>query len=233
MGLTIGQARAIGANKGAVRSALNNRDEWMEHAHKLESQLGQLKRDYQRLSDKHVRISGRYEWLETMGGYVGEKPSVKAIGPIHVIKAQQLTWKARDEGWDTQRIREENIRLMAEAEYDYHVLADPIYRLHNASETLLKMADNAEDEHQSEKINALVMKMKQTGGAREDDHREKFLNDRVEKLTESIRYEDDYSVEPIIDSIPSAEKFEKTTEQGQEWKFISADDDVKELLINR
>jgi len=226
--VNLSNARLFGNRVDSMRE---NRDLWMEHAKKKESQLEQLQREYQALSDKHVRLSQRYETLDTMLGWLQDGPSVEAISAIHKIKATHLNWMANDKAWMPARRREENIKLMAEAEYDYHVLADPSYRLKNASIAFSKIADYAEDPQTSEKIKNLVRKMEKTSTAREDDHREKFLEARIKQLTESIQWEDSYSCIPVIDSIPPAVQLDETAETNDGWKIIKNKDEAKSFLI--
>jgi len=230
--VTLNQARQIGANKGAVRSAQENRDEWIVYARKKETELANLKSEYDKLSDKHIRMSQKYETLNTMLGWLNDGPSVTAIAAIHQMKAKQMQYIASEKHWCTEKRREENIRLMAEAEYDYHVLADPVYRLNNAAESLMKIADYAESEQAAEKINSLVMKMKNTGSARTEEHREKFLNDRVKELTQYVKYKNDNSCTPIIDSIPEAAQLDSVKEDPDDhWKAVTDKERLGAFLI--
>jgi len=230
--VTLNQARQIGANKGAVRQALSDKEAWKSYAKEKETELANLKEEYDKLSNKHIRMSQRYETLNTMLGWLNEGPSVTAIAAIHQMKARQMQWMANENYWGTDKRREENIRLMAEAEYDYHVLADPVYRLNNAAESLMKIADYAESEQAAEKINSLVMKMKNTGSARTEEHRENFLNARIKELTENVRYENEDSCTPVIDSIPEASQLDSVKEDPtDDWKVMNHPNDLDKLLI--
>jgi len=219
-----GLASAFG---NRVDRMADNRDEWKRYAEEKERELNQSKAEYQKLSAKYKR----FEVLDTMLGWLNEGPSVSCISAVHQMKARQMQYKADDCFWTTEKRREENLRLMAEAEYDYHVIADPVYRLMSASELLLKISGYADSQEMSEEINALVVKMQATGGVREESHRNEFIENRINELRQTVRYENDYTCTPIVDSIPEAKEFEKGTENNENWKMIEGTEDTKEFLI--
>jgi len=232
MGLNFSQSLRFG---NAVDKARARAREWEQNANEWEEYSNDLKRQIDKLSAQNIqlkKISDKYQDIEGFLATIEVNPSVEAVDVIHGLKAKTLKHKSIEQHWNISKIKEENLKLIAEAEYDYHVLADPSYRLSNAANALLKIAENADTDIQSDKIKAFVMKMIQTGKIRDDDHREKFIKERFEQLKDSVKYESPLDFVPIIDSIPIS-NLEETKEQDYDnWKVIEDNNDVLRFLIN-
>ena len=205
-------------------------DSWMEYAEDLEKKYKRLSDKHVKLQNEHNKMSNEYAEINGLVGVLNRGASVKAIASIHILKKQQLQFKADEEFWGVEKRREANIKLMAEAEYDYHVLADPSYRLNSASKALYKIAENSGD-MEAEKIKAIARKMTNTGGIREDAHRADFLAKRIQELRDNVRYVNDWGVEPIYDSIPSPMMRDKVRESNPDWKIVKNDEKFKTYLI--
>ena len=205
-------------------------DEAYDVARSWKARAEDLERKYKKLSDKHIKLSNEYAEINGLVGVLNRDASVEAIASIHILKKKQLQFKADEEFWGKEQRREANIKLMAEAEYDYHVLADPSYRLNSASKALYKIAENSGD-MEAEKIKAIARKMTNTGGIREDAHRADFLAKRIQELRDNVRYVNDWGVEPIYDSIPPCNLHDEVREMNDGWKVVKNDDEFKYMLI--
>ena len=143
-----------------------------------------------------------------------------------------LQFHANDEAWSTSRKREDNIRRMAEAEYDVHVYYDPSFRLKKSADSLSAIAEKLDDKESSEQIREIVEKMRATSSIRDDAYREKFIKDRISELTEHVRFENDNSSKPIPDSIPESRQLDSVRENPEDhWHIMSAYKEREDLLL--
>jgi len=123
----------------------------------------------------------------------------EALGTIHVLKAKALQKQADEQFWKIAKKRETNLRLAAEAEYDYRLKNDPSYRLNVAAESLLKAAEYSEN---GDMIRKIVGQMYATGKVRKIEEKDRMIAERIAEMKASARYETPKSVLPVPESIP-------------------------------
>ena len=233
MGLNFSQGAAFGnavdKARARAREWEENAHEWEQHANGLEKQLNKVLSEKAKLQ----RIANKYHDIEGLLYELEGDPTVYSMNVIHGLKARALKHKSIEQHWGISRIREENLKLIAEAEYDYHVLADPVYRLSNAAEELIRIAKNNPSSIRPDEILSIASKLTQTSGIRKDEHREEFIKERIDQLKASVRYEHPLDFVPIIDSIPLS-NLEETKEQDYDhWKAIQNEEHASKFLINK
>jgi len=226
MGLNFGQSSSFG---NAVDKAADSAWAWKRRSDRFEKKLNEVlseKAKLQRIANKYHAIEGLLLSIET-------KPSVKSVATIHALKARTLKHRSIEQHWSISKIKDENLRLIAEAEYDYHLLADPVYRLSTSAGLISDFIGDQDLNRHRNEIEQIVSKLTQTSGIRKDEHREEFIKERIDQLKASVRYEHPLDFVPIIDSIPLS-NLEETKEQDYDhWKAIQNEEHASKFLINK
>jgi len=188
------------ANLGAANLLRNKNDQILrerQRAANVAEGLGGAIVDLKKAFDA---LSQRNEELEALLlGMTKQGVASEALGTIHVLKAKALQKKADNEYWTIAKKREANLKLAAEAEYDYRLKNDPSYRLNVAAESLLKAAEYSEN---GDMIRKVVGQMYATGKVRKVEEKDRMIAERIEEMRASARYETPKSVLPIPESIP-------------------------------
>jgi len=229
---------------GTKIDAANRRtQEWIDYAKTLEAKLDatnryaqdwkaraeELKQALQEKIDMYKRLSDRFIGIYYIVEDLTKRPVIHSIRPIQNLLAVDIQFTATAEGWSTAKRRKENIRLIAEAEYSAKVFLDPCGLLNGASVALKEIA-SCSDNNQSEKLMALASQVQNAGKILDDEYMEQFLDARTKELQENLRYENDGTAIPIIDSIPPARQI-AVNQTNVRWNFIENKEDAKDLLI--
>jgi len=186
-------------NVGAANLLKNKNDQInrvREEAASVQSDLiggiADLKHAFDALSRRNYR-------LETLIASMTEKGvASEALGTIHALKAEALQKQADDEYWTIDKRREANLKLAAEAEYDYRLKSDPSYRLNVAAEALMKAAEHSEN---GDMIRKTVAQMYATGKVRKPEEREKLIEERITQMRVTAFYKDPKDTLPMPNSI--------------------------------
>jgi len=206
------------SNLGAA-NLLRNKNDQIERARRetravqdgLIESIGDLKSAFDALSQRNEELENLVAKLANNG------PVAKALPAILALKASALQKQADEQFWKIAKKREANLRLAAEAEYDYRLINDPCYRLNVAAESLLKAAEYSEN---GDMIRKIVGQMFATGKIRKIENREEMIEKRIEEMKASARYETPKSVLPIPSSIPPM-KLENLENNPEEYETAS------------
>jgi len=188
------------ANLGAANLLRNKNDQILRERQRAANVAEGLGGAIVDLKEAFDALSQRNEELENLiSSLVDKGVASEALAPIHALKASALQKRADEEYWTIAQKREANLRLAAEAEYDYRLKNDPSYRLNVAAESLMKAAQYSEN---GDMIRKIVMQMYATGKVRKPEEREKMIAERIAEMKASARYETPKSVLPVPSSIP-------------------------------
>jgi len=190
------------SNLGAANLLRNKNDQILRERQRAANVAEGLGGAIVDLKEAFDALSQRNQELEALIlGMTEQGVASEALGTIHSLKAAALQKKADEEFWTNAQKREANLKLAAEAEYDYRLKNDPSYRLTVAAESLMKAAKHSEN---GDMIRKIVMQMYATGKVRKVEEKDKMITERVEEMRVSARYETPKSVLPIPESIPPA-----------------------------
>jgi len=188
------------SNLGAANLLRNKNDQILRERQRAANVAEGLGGAIVNLKQAFDALSQRNEELESLLlGMTEQGVASEALGTIHVLKAKALQKKADDEYWTIAQKREANLKLAAEAEYDYRLKNDPSYRLNVAAESLLKAAEYSEN---GDTIRKIVGQMYATGKVRKVEEKDRMIAERIAEMKASARYETPKSVLPIPESIP-------------------------------
>jgi len=206
------------SNLGAA-NLLKNKNDQIERARQRAANVAEgLGGAIVNLKQAFDALSQRNEELENLiSSLVDKGVASEALGAIHGLKASYLQKQADDEYWTIAKKREANLRLAAEAEYDYRLKHDPSYRLNVAAESLMKAAKYSEN---GDMIRKIVGQMYATGKIKKQEEREKMIQQRIDEMQASARYETPKSVLPIPESIPPA-RLESDRDNEEEYETFS------------
>ncbi|MDQ6968217.1 MAG: hypothetical protein Q9M14_05995, partial [Mariprofundaceae bacterium] len=122
--------------------------------------------------------------------------------------------QAEEESWTISKRRVENLKLAAEAEYDYRLKNDPSYRLNKAADALMAIAKYSESGDQIRKV---VSQMYATGKIRKVEQKTTMIRERVEDMLKTVKYDDDWDTVPNPKSISPA-KLEIVLDYPEEYE---------------
>ena len=199
-----------------VQQQYDRAEKWREHAEGLQDELNAL-------SNKFEYLSSRNERLETLIASMTKKGvASEALGTIHTLKAEALQKQAFEEEWTVEQRREANLKLAAEAEYDYRLKNDPSYRLNTAAEALQRIAKYSDC---ADQIRNTVSKMFASGKVRKLEEKDRMIVERVAEMKMTARYETEHKTVPLPDSIPPArlEIDEKNKEEYDTFSEIASE----------
>jgi len=206
------------SNLGAA-NLLRNKNDQIERASQRAANVAEgLGGAIVNLKQAFDALSQRNGMLENLiADLVKDSVASEALHTIHALKAKALQKQADEQFWKIAKKREANLRLAAEAEYDYRLKYDPSYRLTVAAESLMKAAEHSEN---GDTIRKIVGQMYATGKIKNPEEREKMIAERVSEMQASARYETPKSVLPIPESIPPA-RLESDKDDKEEYETFS------------
>jgi len=213
------------ANLGAANLLRNKNDQILRERQRAANVADGLGNAIVDLKEAFDALSQRNEELEALIlGMTEQGVASEALGTIHALKAAALQKKADEEFWTIAQKREANLKLAAEAEYDYRLKNDPSYRLTVAAESLMKAATHSEN---GDMIRKIVMQMYATGKVRKVEEKDKMIAERIEEMRANAQYETPKSVLPIPESVPPArlEMDENDKEEYETFSEISLNPD--------
>jgi|GEM_PF-4514770 len=143
--------------------------------------------------------------------------------------------KNEDEDELTKRLQETTLRLIAEAEYDYHLLFDPSHQLNDSADNIEAFVQNklsGNDKVFSGDLLSIVKKMRESPLVIDENYQNSFLHDRIEELEKSVKYETEESVAPTLESIPDCKLRPIMIEKNENGSLIQNENDLKNYLAS-
>jgi len=217
----LGAANLIRNKNDQVNHQYGRAERWREHAEGLQSELDNLSARFDALSSRN----GRLEFL--IKSMTGEGVASNALGTIHTLKAEALQKQADEEMWSVKKRREANLKLAAEAEYDYRLSADPSYRLNACADALMKIATYSDN---ADAIRKTVTQMYATGKVRKDSEKVRLIKERMIDMAASARYENDRATVPLQESLLPM-NLEKLAEKKPEPVLMTSLDAVDPVWV--
>jgi len=192
---------------------------WKNRAEELQDELNHAHGELNHLSSRFNHLSSRNDRLEWLiKSMTGKGVASNALGTIHTLKAEALQKEADENDWSVEARREANLKLAAEAEYDYRLKNDPSHRLNTCADALMKIATYSES---ADAIRKAVSQMYATGKVRKDSEKDTLVADRAAEMAAVAIYEDDNATVPLQESLLPME-LESFKEAKPEPKFISS-----------
>jgi len=124
---------------------------------------------------------------------------IYTLGTIHALKSESLQKQADEEDWSTEHRREANLKLFAEAEYDYRLKNDPSYRLNTCAAALMSIATYSDN---ADAIRKVVGQMFATGKVRKDEEKDRLVAERVESMKAVVKYPHELATIPLQETLP-------------------------------
>jgi len=191
---------------------------WKNRAEELQDELNHAHGELNHLSSRFNHLSSRNARLEGLIKSMADKGvASNALGTVHTLKAEALQKEANENDWSIEARREANLKLAAEAEYDYRLKNDPSYRLNTCADALMKIATYSES---ADAIRKTVGQMYATGKVRKDDEKVRLIAERVAEMAAVARYEDNEATIPLVESVPPM-KLENLENDRDEYETAS------------
>jgi len=205
-------------NLGAA-NLLNNKNDQIRRERARSSRVNsELQDTVSDLQSAFNALSRRNDRLEALIASMTDKGvASEALGTIHTLKAEALQKRAQKEVWGIEKRRAANLKLAAEAEYDYRLKNDPSYRLNVADEALMKAAEYSEN---GDMIRKTVAQMYATGKVRQPAERDNLIKERIVEMRVTARYESNKDTVPMPNSILPA-KLESDEPNQKEYDTFS------------
>jgi len=188
-----GAANLINNKNDKIQKEFNRAEGWAKHARGLQDDLDNLSSRFNALSSRNDRLESLLRGMTSQG------VASDALGAIHTLKAEALQKQADQECWSKERRREANLRLAAEAEYDYRLKNDPSYRLNTCATALMSIATYSDN---ADAIRKVVGQMFATGKVRKDEEKDRIVAERVEEMRAVVKYPHELATIPTQESLP-------------------------------
>jgi len=175
---------------------------WKNRAEELQDELNHAHGELNHLSSRFNHLSSRNDRLEGLIKSMAEEGvASNALITIHTLKAEALQKEADENDWSIEARREANLKLAAEAEYDYRLKNDPSYRMNTCADSLMKIAGYSDS---TDSIRKIVGQLYATGKVRKDDEKVRLIAERVAEMAKVAQYANDKDTVPTVASIPPA-----------------------------
>jgi len=188
-----GAANLINNKNDKIHKEFNRAERWAKHARGLQDDLDNLSSRFNALSSRNDRLESLIRGMTNQG------VASEALATIHALKAEALQKQADQEDWSKERRREANLKLFAEAEYDYRLKNDPTYRLNTCATALMSIATYSDN---ADAIRKVVGQMSATGKVRKGEEKDRLIAERIESMKAIVKYPHELATIPTQESLP-------------------------------